>query len=272
MTLPNFLIIGAQKAGTTWLVDKLEQHPQVFLADDEVHFFDKPHNFNQGLNWYQSHFSGSENYLAIGEKTPEYMFKKHIHSVIADYLPHLKSIAVLRNPVTRALSHLNHLFRSGVCSPHQNIDELIFDPKSTIIERGFYYQHLTNYYQFFKPEDVLILINEEDIAIDPSIALTKTCKFLEIDPQFNFENANRKTHKHDQSFLGMSLAYYLPSSVRPTIMKLDRLLPHKTYSLSVSQATREKLYKVYEQENQNLFNLLGRQIDAWNAPENALLN
>ncbi|WP_424097675.1 sulfotransferase domain-containing protein [Moorena producens] len=57
MTLPNFLIIGAQKAGTTWLSHNLREHPEVFIPSDEIHYFNKRYNLNQGIEWYKQHFA-----------------------------------------------------------------------------------------------------------------------------------------------------------------------------------------------------------------------
>ena len=184
MVLPNFIIVGVQKGGTTWLSQILSEHPQVFLPKPEIHFFDKNANFDQGIKWYEKHFAEANNYLAIGEKTPEYLYKQEKHKVIKEYLPNIKSIVVLRNPVTRALSHLNHLFRSGYYPISINPEEIIFDRSSTVLDRGFYFQQLNSYFQVYNPEQVLILINEEDIAIDGNIALKTTCDFLNIDSSF----------------------------------------------------------------------------------------
>ncbi len=269
MSLPNFLIIGAQKAGTTWLGRNLQQHPQIFLAGSEVHFFDREKNFNQGIHWYEKHFVEGENSIAIGEKTPEYIYQTNKHEIIQKYLPNIKSILVLKNPVTRALSHLNHLVRQGFVPPSKDYDKIIFDPKTTILDRGFYYQQLMSYFKYFNPEKVLILINEEDIEVDPNLALEKTCNFLGVDSNFEFANTKERIHKHNQSQLGMSLAYYMPSFVRPSIMKIDSRLCKNPYKVSVSQKTIERLYNTYEEENKNLFNLINRQVDAWSMPENA---
>ena len=188
MTLPNFLIIGAQKAGTTCLKFNLARHPEIFLANRKINFFEK--NFEEDLDWYESPFARANSYIAIGEKTFEYIYHIKVHERIKKYLLDVKSIVVLKNSVTRTLSHLNHLLRKGHIPPSANFNKVIFSPKSFIFSRDFYYKQLTSYFKFSDPEKVLILINEEDIAVDPNIALARGCNFLEVDSKFEYSNSN----------------------------------------------------------------------------------
>ena len=70
--LPNFLGIGAQRAGTTWLYNCLNEHPDVFVSSaKEIHFFS--HEFDRGVTWYEGHFQGRNTESAIGEITPNYL-------------------------------------------------------------------------------------------------------------------------------------------------------------------------------------------------------
>jgi hypothetical protein len=70
MTLPDFLIIGAQKAGTTWLRALLRHHPNVYMPDREIHFFNKEHNYRRGLDWYARHFRGADGNKRMGKRRP----------------------------------------------------------------------------------------------------------------------------------------------------------------------------------------------------------
>ncbi|MCI5147305.1 MAG: sulfotransferase, partial [Candidatus Electrothrix sp. AR3] len=105
--LPNFLVIGAQKSGTTSLFHYICQHPQVFEnKSKEIHFFD--HNYHCGANWYRSHFPLAGKLMrnrCLGEATPYYLCHPHAPSHIFDLLPRVKIIAILRDPVERAISH-----------------------------------------------------------------------------------------------------------------------------------------------------------------------
>lgn len=132
MTLPNFLIIGAQKAGTSWLAYQLEKHPEVYLPKKEIHYFDKEFNYAKGLDWYKSHFDSVTTETAIGEKTPEYLWANgagwedhlsNVHKNLFETLPNARLIITLRNPVDRAISALHHIIRSGRISPLHDINE-----------------------------------------------------------------------------------------------------------------------------------------------------
>jgi hypothetical protein len=105
--LPNFVIIGAPRSGTTSLAHSLSQHPEVFVTMQvkELHFFDT--NFDRGLDWYRQQFSGADAAAAkaAGEATPTYMYDETAMSRMAETVPDARLIAILRNPVDRAYSH-----------------------------------------------------------------------------------------------------------------------------------------------------------------------
>ena len=102
--LPNFLVIGSARCGTSWLDENLRQHPEVYLPrdDKEVHFFDN--KYHMGIEWYERFFEGSEA-QAIGEVTPSYLYYGHVAGRIKEHVPDVKMIALLRNPAERAYSH-----------------------------------------------------------------------------------------------------------------------------------------------------------------------
>ena len=111
---PNFVIIGAMKAGTTSLYEYINQHPQVLpCAQKEVHFF--VHHYEKGLDWYRSHFppiANDVNYLT-GEASPGYLCNT-VQQKVKDTFPNVKLIAILRNPVERAISHYYHNVKHGI--------------------------------------------------------------------------------------------------------------------------------------------------------------
>ena len=108
LSLPNFLCIGAQKAGTTWLFRNLFQHPEVylptrFLPHFDTHYFDK--EFSRSLKWYASLFREGGN-KAKGENCPAYgVMQLERIRFVQKILPHIKLILLLRNPIERAWSH-----------------------------------------------------------------------------------------------------------------------------------------------------------------------
>jgi hypothetical protein len=189
--LPEFLIIGAQRCGTTSLYEYLCQHPGVAPASvKEVHFFDI--NYHRGLNWYKGHFPSSLHCRVVsavrgrtiitGEASPYYLFHPHAPGRIRDTLPGVRLIAVLRNPVDRAYSHFHHALARGEesLSFEEALDreaarlapereKLLQDPtyhspsyqNHSYLARGMYADQLKTWFNQFPREQLLILNFEE---------------------------------------------------------------------------------------------------------------
>ncbi len=101
--LPDFICIGAQRAGTTWLYQCLKEHPAVFVPEKkEVRFFN--YQYSEGLDWYRSHFEGHQPGQILGELTPDYHRQAEAIDRIAKDVPGVKLVYVLRDPVARAYS------------------------------------------------------------------------------------------------------------------------------------------------------------------------
>lgn len=112
--MPDFLILGGQKCGTTSLYQYFLQHPQILAAKEkEIHFFDLA--FHCGVDWYETFFPrkpSAAKYL-VGEATPYYLFHPLVPQRVAQWYPHMKFIVLLRNPVERAISQYYHEVRLG---------------------------------------------------------------------------------------------------------------------------------------------------------------
>ena len=128
MTLPTFLIIGTMKGGTTSLHRYLRQHPEVFMPErKELNFFldeyagppiDPPEerNWSRGITWYERQFAGAERERAVGEASANYSRYPTYPGVaerIAEVVPQMKLIYLMRNPIDRVLSHYLHDFANG---------------------------------------------------------------------------------------------------------------------------------------------------------------
>src|SRR5947209_14940507 len=159
--LPDFLIIGTQRGGTTSLYHYLQTHPCIAPATiKEVHFFDR--RFHKGLAWYRGHFpTWIEKYYAqrfrcrtflTGEASPSYLFHPHAPGRIAKVLPHVKLIVLLRNPVDRAYSQYYHVVEHsyGTLSFEEAVrdeEERIAKERARVLEDGRYdsyaFRHLS---------------------------------------------------------------------------------------------------------------------------------
>lgn len=201
--LPDFIVIGAQKAGTTALMYYLRQHPLVTKGEtkNELHFFDRW--YARGERWYRAAFPRTRSLPpggAVGEGTPEYLLHPHASKRIAALLPNVKLIAVLRDPAKRALSHYQMELRNGRetlsfeealaqedarIGPEWNL--LLSDERHSFKRyqrhaykaRGRYAEQLQRFFEHFPRERILIL-NSSDLSKDTERTVNGVCDFLEI--------------------------------------------------------------------------------------------
>jgi len=214
----DFIIIGAQRCGTTSLYNYLIAHPNISSAlNKEVHFFDI--KYNKGINWYWKQFPSvsekvnSNEKSITGESTPYYLFHPLTAKRVFKHLPKIKLIVLLRNPADRAYSHYSHAVRmeNESLSFDQAIkkeperlkgeEEKIFQgqyssnhQKLSYLSRGIYADQLERYLKLFKKEQMLILKSEEFFA-SPQQILNRVFSFLGISnfelsdfEKFNFGN------------------------------------------------------------------------------------
>lgn len=200
--LPDFLIPGTQKGGTTSLYAYLSAHPAVAPAlAKEIHFFD--YNFGRGEAWYRAHFPTywervRGRFRLTGEASPYYLFYPHAAWRAAQCVPHAKLIVLLRNPVERAYSHYQHQVRLGLetLAFAQAIDqeaarligeyeELLNDDEYysfnyqnySYCARGMYADQLTRWFRYFPREQFLIL-RSEDFYANQSAQFARVLDFL----------------------------------------------------------------------------------------------
>lgn len=213
--LPDFIIIGAMKAGTTSLYAYLYKHPLVHRARrKEVHFFDN--NTDRGMRWYRAHFPTRWAKLradaaailrrghatVTGEASPYYMFHPHAAARCAAALPGARIIAMLRDPAERAYSHYQHNRRQGL-EPLSFEDALAAEPERTSAEiarmradpaynslpvqhytyalRGEYWWQLEQWLERY-PRDRALILRSEPFFTDPATGYAATLEFLGLPP------------------------------------------------------------------------------------------
>ena len=209
--LPDFMIIGTQKGGTTALFKALRRHPQIATSiKKEVHFYDL--NYGKGLSWYRAHFPSlaytrylemrHKGPIRVGEASPYYLFHPSVPARIQLDLPAAKFIVLLRNPVDRAYAHYQHLIRKGrERGTFENVlrkenlvlevekSKLMKDPDYhsrthgvySLRARGEYIEQLQNWVRYFSLSQFLILRSEQFFS-DPSGTMDRVTTFLEVDP------------------------------------------------------------------------------------------
>jgi hypothetical protein len=256
--LPDFLIIGAQRSGTTFLYNNLARQSCIAPAlTKEVHFFDV--RFEKGARWYRAYFplrmrAAAERirrrpYLT-GEASPYYLFHLHVPSRVASILPDIKLIALLRNPVDRAYSHYQHERRRGFetlsfeeaiaqesARIEPEIERMLMDEQYnsynhqhySYLARGIYVDQLERWMRVFPREQLLILISEQLYA-EPAATVAQVMRFLGA-PAWA-----RIAHRRHSA---------------PAYPRLDA-------------AMRERLAEYFKQHNCRLSDFLGRRVD-WDA-------
>ena len=179
LTLPNFLVIGAQRAGTSLLHQILAGHPEIYVPTQrkEIHFFDQ--YFERGLDWYQSYFPApaeAGRYRAIGEVTPDYLASPEVPAEIRRVLPEVRLVAILRNPVDRAYSWYQYARRSR---NEQRDFRRFLEEDPTALEAGFYHRNLSRYLACF-PRTQLHVMIYEDLVRQPAGELDALAAFLDL--------------------------------------------------------------------------------------------
>ncbi len=173
MPLPDFLCVGAQKSGTSTLYYIFKQHPQVLVPTyKQIHYFDYPHNYEKGSEWYQQHFDHFKDEKRVGAVSPDCMHLKESPKRIKKTLgADVKLIFLLRNPVDRAFSHYLMTYRLGyekepflkaIQLEKERIEQNIeYKHRFSYISRGKYYKHIKHYLNYFPINQMKFLIFEE---------------------------------------------------------------------------------------------------------------
>ena len=181
----DFLGIGAQKAGTSWLYEALALHPQLrFPAGKEVHFWDAQRA--QGLEWYRALFPTQPPQVKSGEITPAYGFlSPDVIREIREFNPALRMVYLLRNPIERAWSSALMALGKAELTFDEASDQWFVDHFHSrgSLARGDYEACLRNWRGVFGAEAVLWLRHER-IADEPLELLGAICRHLDVDPDF----------------------------------------------------------------------------------------
>ena len=249
-TGPDFLIIGATKCGTTSLYEYMCEHPQVLPAIwKEIEYFRFP---ERGVEWYLSHFprvpDGGTRYLS-GEASTCYMSIFDAKTAVRAQFPNTKLIALVRDPVGKAISHFHHDVKIG-CE-HRSYEQALTRELDVLegikqplhdseyywkTERGYvwlgmYVYFLENWLTAF-PREQLLVIPSEDLYGKPAETLTKVFQFLGL--------PDHRLAKYDVHLQG-------------------------NYEKKADDPMRERLKRFFAPHNERLEQLLGRQLD-WQKP------
>lgn len=231
-TMPHFIVIGAQKSGTSSMFSYLRQHPQILRPIfKEPYFFDR--HYHRGLHWYGSNFPTQRTVGRLNDRhgrshltfeaTATYVFDEKVPARIASDLTTRKFVLLLRNPVERAISAYWHARRMGIES--RSLEDAM---KSEIegkkrpggrpgyLPRGIYHEAVSRWQTTFSPQDLLILQSETMFA-DPRTAMTAVFSFLDL-PQpatIDYAPQNVGTYRERDAEVRQTLGdFYRPHNDR----------------------------------------------------------
>lgn len=298
MTMPNFLIIGAAKSGTTSLYHYLGQHPQVYTSPvKEPRFFalegEKLDFHGPGdqkalrgsvtdIETYRGLFAGVSDEIAVGEASPLYMYSAKAPGRIERHIPEVKLVAILRNPAERAYSGFLHLVRDGL-EPLDNFGRALeaeedrirrkYAPHWWYREGGFYHAQLSRYFQRFDRERIRVYLHE-DLKADPAAVLRDLFGFLGVDERFV---PNLSARHNVGGVPGRKRLHALVTAPHPLKTTLKPFVPRglrkrvvsnlRTQSLRepppLSPEVRRELIEVYREDILNLQDLIQRDLSRW---------
>ncbi|MDA8016074.1 MAG: sulfotransferase [Thermoanaerobaculia bacterium] len=282
-TVPNLLIIGAVKAGTSSLHHYLDLHPEVAMsARKELGFFmDPPRgNWDKGWDWYRRQWP-SEPSPAIkitGEATPQYSYYPRFAEVperIAEFLPQAKILYLVRDPVARIVSHYLHNYRHRYETDDINSHLLHADPEDSVyFAASRYAVQIERYLKLF-PREQIQVVELEQLKKLPDETMASIFTFLGIDAGFRHEGfavaENRTRDKRRRTWLGEKLDALratsllsrvpVPSSVGALYRK--RIARAKVKRPELRSETIDRIQEILHPDVQKLRRLFDRDFDHW---------
>lgn len=301
MRMPNFLIIGAPRSGTTALYMELKKHPQVFMSpikdtlffavEGESEPFHGPNDIQgiRDLKAYCSLFSEVRNEKAIGEASPLYLYSQKAPYRIKHYIPNVKIITILRNPVDRAYSHflLHKLlgneslndFREAIRAEEKR-EQSGWSPYWLYRKVGLYSEQLSRYLSVFQTEQIKIFLFE-DLLQNTEDLFRDIARFLYLDKRLTVKTISKqnvsgypksvKLHSFliQPNFISTLVKPFLPESIR---LKLrlevwDVLLRGlRQYNISkpeLQPEVREWLTEYYREDILRAQDIIQRDLSHW---------
>jgi hypothetical protein len=292
----DFAIIGAQKSASTFLQRRLAEHPDITVLEHESRHFEDPDYGRGGLRHLSDLLAPRAGSLT-GLKRPDYLPKPEVPGRVADHVPRIKLLAVLREPVARAVSAYYHLAVFGfvpVMDPSAALAAILDGrmqkdhPKSQeILEYGRYAAHLRHWHNWFAPEQFLVLLHD-DMARDPAGSLATALHFLDADdtvprdgvrstanpgiywpPRVRLRAArSRRYYDYDTTYGTVSprrkgpLAWGMVAGLT-AVDKLVLSRLGRDRRPCIDTAVEQRLRDYYASEVEDLASLLNRDLGAW---------
>jgi len=275
--LPNFLIIGAMKGGTTSLYHYLRPHPEVFMpATKELHFFVAEKNLLLGPGWYERRFRGAGDAIAVGEASTDYTkypLYQGVPERIAELLPQVRLIYVIRNPVERIRSHYLHDIARG--RERRRIGEAVPGNEHYVVPSRYALQ-IEEYLKHF-PREQLLLITSESLRNDRSAAMRRVHDFIGVNGDWSAPVQEREFNQASGKMapnLFLRMGRHVPGATRlrlvapRPVMAAERILGSTKRRVDVqvgtiSEELRRQLIDELAPDLERLRSYMDADFDAW---------
>lgn len=292
--LPSFVIIGAQKSGTTSLYHYLDEHPEVFMSRvKEPHFFAwEGQEYDLGgpnaehAAWqivssrevYEDLFADGAGHAARGEASSGYLQTPHAADAMWRHAPDLRLIAILRNPVRRAHSAFLHARREGV-EPLKDFEAALDAEPQRIQERwqgmvfyvttGLYAAALAPYLDRFPPEQIRLYLSD-DLQRDPVGVMQDVYRYVDVDAAFEPDVAQR--HNTGRAVRSPAIHMFVRRvATRDTVRRaLPKRLARGVYRVlnerqqdPLSSDLADRLATTFAPDLQELTRLMDRDLSPW---------
>jgi hypothetical protein len=276
--LPNLLVIGGLKCGTTSLHYYLDQHPEISMSRrKELHYFSRP-DWRERRAWYERQFAPMTTPVR-GEATPHYTWypwKRDVALRIHRLCPDARLIYVVRDPLRRLVSHAVQLYSQGNRRP---MSELLAEPGwegNLLVCASRYATQLEQYLEHF-PADQILVIDQDDLRVQRRETLRQAFEFLGVDESFDCprfdEEQNTRAEKRALTRLGLPLwnrvlgpaARRLPEPAREGARgRLLRTLSRPiTSEPAIDPRVRPRLEALFRDETDRLREMTGKGFASW---------
>jgi hypothetical protein len=273
--LPNFLIIGAMKSGSTTLYNHLRDHPRAFLTSyKEPEFFVAEKTWSRGLAWYEGLFADAGDALAVGEASTAYTKFTEFRGVparISSVVPDARLIYILRQPIERIRSMYEHMVLTG--RERRPIDEAVVND-SMYIGPSLYAANIRRYLDYFPLEQLHVVLTD-DLEQDLVGTMSRVTDFLSLPPEETFvpvprtdlKTSERRPDRRLKTWLRDSPTAYrafevLPGSVRKGLRAVTSRPPSGNRPQLGADAERRLLERL-EPDLADLGDILGPRFATW---------
>ncbi len=276
---PDFLGLGAQKAGTSWIYNCLHDHPEVCIPIKDLHFFSRERNWVRGFTWYEEQFARCSTGSIAGEFSTSYLADpiapRRIHARYA----RVRMIASLRNPADRAFSNFLNDLQAGALSPHTKFEDAI-GSHPEYLRQGAYASQLRRYLDLF-PRELLLIFLYDDIERNPLELMSSIYCFLGVDDAFvppmlhervnvarvpRSAAADRLVQKAVTGLRRRGLDQVVRLAKRSGLPRVSHLLNSRPDALAEHKLTPERrqwLAATFAEEIDELEQMLGQDLGAW---------